>query len=182
MRHGTHELVGVSVALAGARVLEAPPIETAGAALAAFYGSWLPDMDRLGSRVHRRTSLERRSFVAALVGLVLRLPALAFAVIARHRGASHSVAAAVLAALFAAFVSAPAGGAVWIVVGGGVFAGYVAHLAADALTPSGVPLWAPLSLQRVWLLPRAWRIPTGSWREAGVGLLAAAAVVALIAI
>jgi inner membrane protein len=182
MRHGTHELVGVSVALAGARVLEAPALETAGAAVAAFYGSWLPDIDQLGSRVHRRSAPERRSLVAGLVGVVLRLPVLAFAVIARHRGVCHSLAGAFLAGLLAALVCAPVGGAVWIVVGGGVFAGYMAHLAADALTPSGVPLWVPLSRRRVWLLPRAWRIPTGSWREGGVTFLAGVAVVALLAI
>ena len=182
VRHGTHELIGVSVTLAGARMLEAPPVETAGAAVTAFYASWLPDIDQLGSRVHRRSALVRRSLLAGVVGVVVRLPALAFAVIARHRGVSHSLAGAMLAGLLAALVCAPAGGAVSTVVGGGVFAGYVAHLAADALTPSGVPLWAPLSRQRVWLLPRAWRIRTGSWREGVVALLAAVAVVALLAI
>ena len=182
MRHGTHELIGVSVAVAGARLLKAPPAETAGAAVAAFYGSWLPDVDRLGSRVHRRSALERRGLVPGLVGFVLRLPAFAFAAIARHRGISHSLLAAGLAGLLVALVATPFGSAIAIVVGAGLFAGYLAHLAADGLTPAGVPLWAPLSRQRVWLLPRAWRISTGSWREAVVALLAAGALVTLLAI
>ena len=182
MRHGTHELIGVSVALAGAKALDAPPVETAGVAVAAFYGSWLPDIDRLGSRVHRRSQPERRSLVAGLVGLVARLPALAFAVIARHRGVSHSLVGASFAGLLAALVAAPAGPAVSTVVATGVLAGYVAHLAADGLTPSGVPLFTPLSRRRVWLVPRPWRIPTGSWREGLVALLAALTLVALVAI
>ena len=182
MRHGTHELIGVSVAVAGARLLEASAVETAGAAVAAFYGSWLPDIDRLGSRVHGRSALERRSLLVGFAGFVLRLPALAFAAIARHRGMSHSLVGALLAGLCATLVAVPFGTTVAVVVGGGLFAGYLAHLAADALTPGGVPFWAPLSRQRVWLLPRAWRISTGSWREAAVALLAAGSLVALFVI
>jgi membrane-bound metal-dependent hydrolase YbcI (DUF457 family) len=178
MRHGTHELIGVSVAVAGARVLEAPAVETAGAAVAAFYGSWLPDIDRLGSRVHRRSALERRRFLLGLVGFVLRLPAFAFGAIARHRGVSHSLLAAAVIGLLAALVATPFGR---VIAGAGLFTGYLAHLAADALTPAGVPFFAPLSRQRVWLLPRAWRISTGSWREAVVALLAAGSLVALLA-
>ena len=181
MRHGTHELIGVSVAVAGARALDASALETAGAAVAAFYGSWLPDIDRLGSRVHRRSALERRNLLVGLVGFVLRIPAFAFAAVARHRGVSHSLLGAALAGLLSALVAAPFGSAIAVVVGGGVLAGYLAHLAADALTPAGVPLCAPLWRQRVWLLPRAWRVPTGSWREAVVALLAAGSLVALLA-
>jgi inner membrane protein len=181
MRHGTHELIGVSVALAGARVVKAPALETAGTAVAAFYGSWLPDIDHLGSRVHRRSGPERRSFVVGFLGGVLRLPAFAFALIARHRGVSHSLVGTFTAGLLAALLSAPLGSMVWVVVAGGVFAGYVAHLVTDAMTPSGVPLWAPLSRRRVWLVPRPWRIPTGSWREGVVALLAALALAVLLA-
>lgn len=182
MRHGTHELIGVSVALAGARLVKAPAIESAGTAVAALYGSWLPDIDRLGSRVHRRSGPERRSFVVGVLGGVLRLPAFAFALFASHRGVSHSLVGAFTAGLLAALLAAPLGSTVWAVVAGGVFAGYAAHLVADAMTPSGVPLWAPLSLRRVWLIPRAWRIPTGSSREGVVALLAALALAALLAI
>lgn len=181
MRHGTHELIGVSVAVAGARVLEAPAVETAGAAVAAFYGSWLPDIDRLGSRVHRRSALERHRFLLGLVGFVLRLPAFAFGAIARHRGVSHSLLAAAVVGLLAAQVAAPFGSVIAVVVGAGLFAGYLAHLAADALTPAGVPFFAPLSRQRVWLLPRAWRISTGSWREGIVAFIAAGSLLALLA-
>ena len=182
MQHGTHELIGVSAVVAGAKALEAPALEAAGAAMAAFYGSWLPDIDRLGSRVHRRSALERRSAVIGLVAFVFRLPALVVGVIARHRGASHSALAAAAAGLLTALIAAPLGGTAATVAGGGVFVGYVAHLSADALTPAGVPLWAPLSRQRVWLLPAAWRISTGSWREAAVALLAAVSFAALLAI
>jgi hypothetical protein len=47
----------------------------------------------------------------------------------------------------------------------GVAIGYGVHLAADPCTPSGVPLWAPFSGRRHWLLPARARINTGSARE-----------------
>ena len=56
--------------------------------------------------------------------------------------------------------------------------GYLAHVAADACTPSGVALFAPLSSRRRWLLPSPVRIPTGSARELLVAVTIAAATVA----
>ena len=59
--------------------------------------------------------------------------------------------------------------------------GYLAHIAADACTPGGVPVFAPLSRRRHWLLPRPARIPTGSLRELAVAAaLLAGAVVATV--
>lgn len=132
-------------------------------------GSWLPDADRLGTRVHRRSRLERRSLLAAAVGLVARLPLVTFALVARHRGVSHSLVACALVGAAAALglalpPPAPA-------LAGGLALGYAAHVLTDACTPAGVALLAPFARRRVWLVPARARLRTGSARE---GLLAAA--------
>ena len=179
MRSATHELVGVSLALAAARALEAGPLESAGLAVAALYGSRLPDLDQLGARAHRRSTLERRSLLFGAAGSAMRLPLIAFAALVPHRTVTHSALACAAAGGLVALVAFPLGADAALVVGVGVAIGYAAHVAADACTPGGVCLWAPISRERVWLLPPRARIPTGSFREAA---LAAAAVAALAAV
>ena len=93
---------------------------------------------------------------------------------------THSGVACAAAAGFAGLVASPAGAAAALAVGAGVGIGYAAHLAADACTPGGVSLWAPLSGRRVWLLPPRARIPTGSLREAAVAAAAVAAVTVVL--
>ena len=178
VRNATHELVGVSLALAAAKVVQADPLETVGLAAASLCGSRLPDVDQLGARVHRRSRLERRSLLVGAIGAALRLPLRAFAALVPHRGVTHSAVACATAAGVAALVAAPAGAATALAVGAGIGIGYAAHLAADACTPGGVRLWAPLSGQRVWLLPPRARIPTGSLREAALATM----VVAVLAV
>lgn len=180
MRNATHELIGVSLAVAAGQALKAGPLETAGLAAAALCGSRLPDVDQLGAHIHRRTRLERRNLAAGVAGGALRLPVVAFAAIVPHRAVTHSTLACVAAAGLAALVAAPAGSAVAQVVGAGVAIGYAAHVAADACTPGGVTLWAPLSRRRVWLLPPRARIPTGSWREAAIAVAAALTLAAVL--
>ena len=63
-------------------------------------------------------------------------------------------------------------------LGAGVAIGYLAHIAADACTPSGVALFAPLSRRRRWLVPSPARIPTGSAREVVVAALMTVTAVA----
>jgi membrane-bound metal-dependent hydrolase YbcI (DUF457 family) len=96
---------------------------------------------------------------AKLPDIDMRLPGVT------HRGATHTaVACGILVALAAA-------GAVMVtprmapVVAGGVAIGYGGHLVADACTPHGVPLLAPVHRRCVHLLPRALRIRTASPRE-----------------
>jgi inner membrane protein len=182
VRNATHELVGVAVAVAAGRALEAGPVETVGLAAAAFVGSWLPDVDQLGARVHRRTRLERRTLLAGAAGAVVRLPLVILAAVVSHRTVTHSAFAGAAVAALVAALALPAGGALALVVAGGVAIGYASHLAADACTPAGVCLWAPLSWRRVWLLPPRARIRTGSWRElacaAGAGAALACALLA----
>ncbi|MGH2947046.1 MAG: metal-dependent hydrolase [Solirubrobacteraceae bacterium] len=180
MRNATHELVGVSLAIMAGRAFEAGAPETVGLAAAALLGSRLPDVDQRGARVHRRTGLERGSVLVCAVGAVLRLPFVAFAVLASHRAVTHSALACAAAAALAAFVAAPLGTSVALVVSGGVAIGYTAHVAADACTPGGVRLWAPASRRRVWLLPAGARIRTGSWGEAALAAVAVAAPVLVL--
>jgi membrane-bound metal-dependent hydrolase YbcI (DUF457 family) len=170
VRNTTHQLVGVTCALGASRALGLEALDTVAAGAAAVCGSWLPDADRLGTRVHRRSRLERRTLLAAAVGLVARLPLVAFALVARHRGVSHSLVACALVGAAAAALGlalpppAPA-------LAGGLALGYGAHVLADDCTPAGVALLAPFARRRVWLVPARARLRTGSARE---GLLAAA--------
>lgn len=178
MRNATHELVGLTCALGASRTLGLDALDTVAMGAGAVWGSWLPDADRLGTRVHRRGRLARRSLAAGALGMVLRLPLVTFALVARHRGISHSLAACVLlgavATALGLWLPAPvAAGA------GGLAVGYGAHVAADACTPAGVALWAPFSRRRTWLVPPRARIRTGSKRE---GLLAAATAVGALAL
>jgi membrane-bound metal-dependent hydrolase YbcI (DUF457 family) len=179
VRNTTHELVGVASAVAASRALELEPLETAAAAAGAVWGSWLPDADRLGTRMHRRGRLTRRHLLVAALGAVLRLPLVVFALVARHRGLSHSLGACGLLAVLAALTAVVLGGVGAAAAAGGAV-GYCAHVLADACTPSGVCLWWPASRRRVRLLPRPVRIRTGSLREALLALAAATVAIALV--
>ena len=181
VRNTTHELAGVACAVAASRALELEPLETAAAAAGAVWGSWLPDADRLGTRAHRRGRAARRHLAFAALGAVLRLPLVMFALLARHRGPSHSLAACALMAALAAVLAAMVGG-LGAAVAGGCGCGYCAHVLADACTPSGVCLWWPVSRRRVWLLPRPLRIRTGSFRETLLAVAAAAVAGALVVV
>ena len=182
MRHETHELVGASLALATDHAVHAGPVQTAGLVAAALCGSWLPDIDQLGARIHGRSRFERRSVIVGAFGAAIRLPAVAFAALVPHRAITHSAVACAAVAFIAAVIVPSVGTGAALVVGGGVGIGYGAHVIADACTPGGVRLWSPFSRRRVWLLPPRFRIPTGSWREAAfAGLAGAAVAVALLA-
>ncbi len=147
----------------------------------AWLGSLLPDADRAGSRVYRPTRFERRVWPARILGWIARLPLRALSVLG-HRGLTHSLAAAAVAAVVCWALAARIVPATALAVGAGIAIGYGAHVAADACTPSGVPLFAPLSGRRWWLLPRPGRIPTGSARELAVAALFAIASVTMTAV
>ena len=178
MRNVTHELIGVSVALGAAKAAELGPIETTVAAGAAVVGAWLPDADQLGSRIHRRSRLERRNLAVGAGGALLRLPLFAFGALASHRAITHSVLASMVVAGGAGLLLALLGLPLAAILAGGLGVGYACHVLADACTPTGVRLWWPLSRRRVWLLPAGCRIATGSVRE----LLLAVCVLALVAV
>jgi membrane-bound metal-dependent hydrolase YbcI (DUF457 family) len=162
VRNTTHEAVGVAVTLTICAAVDSGPLAAAAAICASLLGSRLPDADQLGTRIHRRTRLERRNMVLGLAGGALRLPMTGFAGVAQHRGATHWL----LTAAAATIVLTGAADILWqplvdpVVIGVG--SGYGAHLLADACTPYGAPLLGPFRARRVHLLPPLCRIPTGS--------------------
>jgi membrane-bound metal-dependent hydrolase YbcI (DUF457 family) len=180
VRNTTHELIGVACVVAASQALDLDTLETVAAVAGAVWGSWLPDADSLGTRVHRRGRLERGNLVVAAATTVLRSPFVVVALLSRHRGVSHSLAACGLLAGLAVVISAAFGGPL-AALASGCALGYCAHVLADGCTPSGVGLWRPFSRRSVCLLPRRARIPTGSFRELLIAAAAATAVVALIA-
>lgn len=147
----THLLAG---AAAGAALLcsqglgPVAPVQLAAVGAAACLGALLPDLD------HPQSLLSRKAGpVGAVPGLFLR-----------HRGPTHSLAAAL----------ATWAGASWLCAAQGLphaaalaaLAGYLSHLALDALTPGGVPLLWPLWGRRVGLP----LVRTGSGLEGLAGL------------
>ena len=180
MRHATHELIGVTLAVATGHALNAGPLETAGLAATAVLASRLPDIDVLGARIHRRSRRERRNLLARAAGSLRRVPLVVFAAFVSHRSITHSALACAAVPGLAALLAYPAGAGAALVVGGGLAIGYAAHVAADGCTPGGIRLWAPFSRRRVWLLPPWARIRTGSAGETAVAVVAAAALVVLL--
>ncbi|WP_308214330.1 metal-dependent hydrolase [Solirubrobacter ginsenosidimutans] len=160
----THQIAGVGVAAVSATALAVPAATTATLLAAAWIGSLLPDADRAGSRVYRRTRVERRVPLARLAGWLLRLP-LRPLVLLRHRGITHSLVACAAVALATWALVGLADADLGVAAGAGMAIGYGAHVLADACTPAGVPLWAPLSSKPTWMLPAWARIKTGSARE-----------------
>ncbi len=135
----SHVVVGLAAWTVVATLQRLPPLDPAYVALAAA-GSLLPDMDHPKSWIGRRSRPLSTALGAAF----------------GHRGATHS-AAAVLG-LVALLQAGYHPGAVCALA-----VGYASHLAADVLTPQGLPLTWPLRL--------TWRLPlyrTGSRREAVV--------------
>ena len=102
MRNTTHEAVGAAVTLAVCAVVGSGQLTAAAAVCASMLGSHLPDADQPGTRIYRRTRLERRSLIARLAGGALRLPLTAFAGLAQHRGATHWLLSAAAATIILA--------------------------------------------------------------------------------
>jgi membrane-bound metal-dependent hydrolase YbcI (DUF457 family) len=181
VRNRTHEAIGAAATLAVCEAVHSGGLVAAGAVGASLLGSRLPDADQLGSRIHRRTRLERRSLVVRLAGGVLRLPMTLFAALAKHRGATHwllsaatvTVALTVLAGALWPQLAAP--------VAIGIGCGYGAHLLADACTPHGAPLLGPFSARRFHLLPPRCRGATGGIGDMLV-LIAATVTAAMLSL
>jgi inner membrane protein len=180
-RASTHQILGVGLAAVTAAALDAGTTSAAVLVAGAWAGSLLPDADRAGTRVHRPTRLERRVWPARVLGWIARLPLRALVVL-KHRGFTHSLVAAAVAATICGLLASLVAPELATTVGGGVAIGYLAHVAADACTPAGVALLAPLSNRRRWLMPSPARIPTGSVRERVLAVAIAAAAVATTAL
>lgn len=115
----SHMVVGVALWAVTAKVGGGNPLEPQSLAAAAF-GSLLPDIDHPQSWAGRK----------------LRFISVPLSMLVGHRGVTHSAIAVV--ACLAAMMTLNTG---WVVAP--VAIGYLSHLMADALTPSGVPLLWP---------------------------------------
>jgi inner membrane protein len=181
-RATTHQIAGAGLAAVASAAVNASATTAAVLVAGACVGSLLPDADRAGSRVYRPTRFERRVWPARVLGWCARLPLRALVVL-KHRGITHSLVACAAVAVGCWLLASLVVPGAALSVGAGVAIGYLAHVAADACTPSGVALFAPLSGRRHWLLPSPVRIPTGSARERLVAVtIAAASVAATVAL
>jgi len=148
MKGGSHLILGIAgAALVHTHVqpLAATPLEYALVFGAAAIGSLAPDIDHPNSTITNGLGC-----VGALLSGIARF-------VGGHRGATHTLLLwAVLTAL-AIYVRGNVGLAFGVA--------YLLHLLADAITVEGVPLFAPLYLKRVCLLPGAIAIRTGSFVE-----------------
>lgn len=121
--------------------------------------------------------------VVAAGAATAKLPDVDLKLPVHHRGITHTLLVCALLTLAVAIglglyrVTAPYASAAAL----GVLVGYGMHLAADACTPHGVPIFLPFSRRDVHLLPRLLRITTGSWAEGLVVILFTAGALLLIA-
>jgi inner membrane protein len=134
-------------------------------AFCAGMGALLPDLDAQESKIKNLSIFGIRPFL---------LPADFLHRSLGHRGMLHSALGLMLMALV---VGIPIGIGLGATAMMTLVLGIASHLALDASTKSGIPLWFP-NPQRVHLLPSRLRITTGSQAEDGV-LIALALLVAL---
>jgi len=128
MMAGSHVALGVAAWLVAAPHLSLPAAAPACLGLA-ILGSLLPDIDHPKSWLGKRLR-PLSSTIAAALG---------------HRGITHSATAVAACAWVLSHGGAPR----WVV--DPLAVGYLSHLAADMLTPSGLRLAWPL--RQTWALP-----------------------------
>lgn len=118
---------------------------------AAALGALLPDLDARGGKL--------QGLSVAGIRPLAPISGIAHALLG-HRGPMHSLAAVAVVGMLATPAALVVG---WPPVLA-LALGYASHLAADACTPSGVPLFYPTRM-RYHLLPKQMRIATGSAAE-----------------
>lgn len=134
MRRLEHTLIGAGV---GAAVAHVVGVEVVYGVMAGVAGASVPDLDLTWANRWERPRLGSCCHVW------------------EHRGPTHSVTLAVLAGLAVGLSVAP-----WL--GGLVAAGWLSHLLADAISPMGEPFLWPMSARRYRLMPRRFRVPSGT--------------------
>ena len=136
--------------------------------LFAMLGSLLPDLDASESHIkHLSLGTKVEPFL---------LPSQIIHRALGHRGLLHSLWGVVLLATVS---GVPLGYYFGVSAGVGLVLGYASHLLLDAMTKTGIPLLYPNRL-RFHLLPKGWRVITGSMEEdLCFGLLAAASLFVL---
>lgn len=140
---------------------------TAGAMVAgAALGSLLPDLDSVRSTLSSFKVGAARPFAPF---------SWAASTAFGHRGLLHSPLFLLALAPPAAILALRGGPGFW----GALWLGYASHLAGDAATKTGIPLW-PGHSRRLYLLPRRLRLSTGSEAEERLVPLQAVAARALL--
>lgn len=161
----THMLIGAAAGVPIAALVGEPAL--IGVAL---LGGLIPDLDASEATLKHwklklgegKKGLTVKPFY--LVSEVIRL-------FLPHRGWLHSLwAALIISALFLL------AGWQWSLA---IFFGYLSHLLADSVTPSGVPLF---NEERWHLVQPKWRMPTGSQWEHLIGAIAAVIVLSYLVI
>lgn len=152
----------IALALVAAKFIY-PPAQPLDWALVSL-GAIAPDFDAGGGMIthpSRWIPGLPRLFGRALDGAT-RLASQATREIAGHRGPLHYPVIALGLWLLASYTHLP-----WLRF---IAFGYLAHILADALTISGVPLLGPFSKKDVGFLPKSLRIRTGGALERLLGL------------
>ena len=163
----THAMIGVASLGAFSLISGYFSSETfALLAVAAAFGALLPDLDAAESQIKHLQVMGLKP-LTPLSRIIHRALG--------HRGLLHSLLGVCLASL----VVMPLG--VWwdwslpITVS----LGYASHLAADACTKSGIPILFPRR-RRYYLVPRTWRLTTGSPAEEMLFVVVTLLVLALL--
>jgi inner membrane protein len=154
MRWDTHVLFGVnSIWLFSLIPLDVTSHSIGALAACASLGALLPDLDAAESKI---------KYVRVAGASPFMLPSRAAHQLFGHRGVLHSL----LAVGVLAVVVVPS--VLWLgwdwELGAALVLGYSSHLMADACTKSGIPLLYPRQ-KRYALLPKPWRLTTGSEAE-----------------
>lgn len=152
MRWDTHMLFAVNSLWLLTIVPDGVDFSTIGLlAAAAIFGGLLPDLDAAESKIKHLQVTGIKPFL---------IPAQVVHRTDVHRGILHSL----IGLGFVATVSVPMailmGWTMWLAL----LLGYASHLFADAATKTGIRLLYPRQ-QRSYLLPKQWRITTGSLAE-----------------
>jgi inner membrane protein len=147
MMGNSHLIIGVVSGALLAALLGADTAHIGAAGVVAGAGAMLPDID------HRHAPIRQRlGFIGDI--LLFWLP---------HRGLTHSLLCWALVTMLAIF------GTVMflkiaILMPLALSAGYASHILADMTTQRGLPILYPFKAN-FYLLPRGFRVTTGTWTE-----------------
>jgi membrane-bound metal-dependent hydrolase YbcI (DUF457 family) len=143
----------------------------------------LPDIDEPGAMLGRGSWVPKWAggllrFLGVIISLPFRLMGYVIKGVLGHRGGTHSLAMSFAFTLcfalpITAFFGPEADWVLWT-----IWVGFLSHLIADSLNPSGVPwLWPLFGKRRCFhLLPKALRVPTQSPPNAREQIIKASAI------
>jgi inner membrane protein len=121
--------------------------------VSAVFGGLLPDLDAVDSKLQRLPVLTADVQPFGFLSSVIRQTS-------PHRGWMHSLRGLAIISVVLTPVIPLIGIGAWLAFAGS----YASHLLADMMNPSGIPLFFPQP-RRWYVLPRNWRISTGSPEE-----------------